>query len=116
VSRERVGGSADPEVTAGTGEKEKPTTQRMRGGSSYQHSLSARGIKSSGRARSCSETDLLSSMERLERATRLPTDESEESRSSGRTYGRRHRGSGASFGGSSGERLEERLRGPRFEW
>lgn len=90
--------------------------RRTRGGSPYQHSLSARRIKSSGRERSRSDEDLLSSLERLERATRLPSIEDEESSR------RRHTGA---FGRHDGERkrregsddvAEQRVCGPRFEW
>lgn len=86
-----------------------------RGGSSYQHSLSARGIKSSGRARSCSDEDLLSSMDRLERATRLPRfeDEADECRRK-RAYSR-HDGATGRAEAMAGS-AEKRVRGPRFGW
>lgn len=93
-------------------------SRRTRGGTSYQHSLSARGIKSSGRARSCSDEDLLTCLDRLGRAARRPLlDEDEEGRS-----GRRR---SRAFGGSGGEsrqhpapsaRGEDRVRGPRIDW
>lgn len=99
-----------------TGTK-SPGARRTRGGSAYQHSLSARGIKSSGRARSCSDEDLLSSLERLDRATRrLPDeDEAEEGGRRSRAFGRHGGGAGRtdspSYGGP-----EQRIRGPRFSW
>ncbi len=97
------------------GRPETRAAHRTRGGSSYQHSLSARGIKSSGRGRSCSDEDLLSSMERLERATRLPSfdDGETDSRRSTRAFGRH--GGGTGQAGVSGG-AEKRVRGPRFEW
>jgi hypothetical protein len=90
--------------------------RRTRGGSSYQHSLSARGIKSSGRARSCSDRDLLSSMERLERATRLPQleDEADEGRRK-RAYGGQAGRAGSHAEATVGN-AEKRVRGPRFDW
>lgn len=92
-----------------------PAARHTRGGSSYQHSLSARGIKSSGRARSCSDEDLLASMERLERATRIPSFEDDENETRRkRPYGRQERGTGTARG--AGEQAEKRLRGPRFSW
>ncbi len=86
--------------------------RHTRGGTSYQHSLSARGIKSSGRARSRSDEDLLSSLDRLDRATRRPPGEDEDgprrTRAFGRHGGERHEG--------SDDGVEQRVRGPRFEW
>lgn len=94
---------------------EAAEARRTRGGSSYQHSLSARGIKSSGRARSSSKEDLLSSMERLERATRLPRFEDEEEKGRRkRAYGR-HPG-GAGNRAEPAEDRERRVRGPHFDW
>ena len=93
-------------------ETRRTPLQRTRGGSSYQHSLSARGIKSSGEARSCANEDLLSSMERLDRATRLPLFDDDELRSGGRAYGRRYETSAASK--ASAGKLGQRA--PRFEW
>lgn len=89
--------------------------RRTRGGTSYQHSLSARGIKSSGRARSCSDEDLLSSLERLDRASRRGGLEDEEGRRprGGRAFGRNAGGQGSSASDAAGER---RVQGPRFEW
>jgi hypothetical protein len=87
---------------------------RTRGGTSYQHSLSARGIKSSGRARSCSDEDLLSSLERLERASRRGGLEEESRGPRGwRAFGRNAGGRGSSASDAAGER---RVRGPRFDW
>ena len=90
--------------------------RRTRGGTSYQHSLSARGIKSSGRARSCSDEDLLSSLERLDRASRRGGLEEEEGRRrprGGRAFGRNGEGRGAGATDAGGER---RVHGPRFDW
>ncbi len=47
--------------------------ERRRGGSSYQHRLSARGIASGGRARSHSSEDLMTTMKRLERGGGHPS-------------------------------------------
>ena len=91
-----------------------PAARHTRGGSSYQHSLSARGIKSSGRARSCSDEDLLASMERLERATRMPSFDDEDEGRQKRPYGRQERGDGTP--GAAGRSSEKRVRGPRFSW
>ena len=68
----------DPQRTeAGAGERLTETktagARRTRGGTWYQHSLSARGIKSSGRGRSRSDEDLLSSLERLEQGHAPPS-------------------------------------------
>lgn len=89
--------------------------RRTRGGTSYQHSLSARGIKSSGRARSCSDDDLLSSLERLDHVSRRGGLEGEEGRRprGGRPYGRNAGGQGSSASDAGGER---RVQGPRFDW
>ncbi|MEN6517882.1 MAG: hypothetical protein ABFC38_06775 [Methanospirillum sp.] len=89
---------------------------RTRGGTSYQHSLSARGIKSSGRERSRSDEDLLSSLDRLDRATRRPPNEDDETegrrrtRAYGRHGGERERREGSDDG------VEQRVRPPRLEW
>jgi hypothetical protein len=92
-----------------------PEAHHTRGGSSYQHSLSARGIKSSGRARSRSDEDLLSSMERLERASRLPSfDEEADEGSRKRAYGRTESGAGRAE--AKGGSAEKRVPGPRFRW
>lgn len=101
----REPGSGEP----GT-ETKIPAARHTRGGSSYQHSLSARGIKSSGRARSCSDEDLLSSMERLERASRLTSFEDEDRAGRGGAYGRLRGG-----GTSTPHHRKEGARNPRFE-
>lgn len=88
--------------------------ERTRGGSSYQHSLSARGIKSSGQARSHSNEDLMSTMERLERATPLPPP-TEDARAGRRAYGH-GAGRGPGRGENPGERPERHPRGPLFDW
>lgn len=88
--------------------------RQSRGGSAYQHRLSARGIKSSGAARSASDEDLLASMERLERAARMSSFEDEGLQK--RPYGRRERGAGTGTPGVTGKRIEERVRGPRVSW
>lgn len=110
--RQETGGDASERST----ETKAETGRRTRGGTSYQHSLSARGIKSSGRARCRSDEDLHSSMERLERATRMPSfeDENEEGRRRARAYGRdggTKRTPARTAGGA-----ERRVRGPRFDW
>jgi hypothetical protein len=94
----------------------KAAARRTRGGTSYQHSLSARGIKSSGRGRSRSDEDLLSSLERLERASRRPLNEEDEPKGPRRTrpYGR-HGGERERREGSD-DGVEQRVRGPRVEW
>ena len=93
-------------------ETPSPVAHHPRGGSSYQHSLSARGIASSGPARSASDADLLASLERLEQAARhpFPGDEENETR---RTLplGRPERG-----GGAEGTSAERRLRDLRSSW
>jgi len=89
--------------------------RRTRGGTSYQHSLSARGIKSSGRGRSRSDEDLLSSLERLDRAARRPLLEDDEAEGPRRTrpYGR-YGGERERIGTSAGG-VEQRVRSPSFE-
>lgn len=110
----------DPQgIGAGAGggptETKAAAGRSTRGGTSYQHSLSARGIKSSGRARSRSDEDLLSSLDRLDRATRRPPGEDEaegprRTRAYGRHGGERERREGSDDG------AEQRVRGPRLEW
>ncbi len=53
-------------------------------------------------------------MERLDRATRLPSAEEEETRGVRRAYGRRHE-TGTPSKASAGK-IEQRALGPRFEW
>lgn len=93
---------------------EPGSLHRTRGGTSYQHSLSARGIKTSGRARSCSSEDLLASLDRLERATRLPSFEDEETDRRRRSaFGRRGR-EGHHPGKPRSAKLD--VRRPHLEW
>lgn len=87
--------------------------RQSRGGSAYQHRLSARGIKSSGAARSTSDEDLLASMERLERAARRPSFEDEDDGLQKRPYGRQERGAGAGIPGAAGRSIEKHVRDPR---
>lgn len=112
----------DPKETeTGAGGRQaeaKAAARRTRGGTSYQHSLSARGIKSSGQARSCSDEDLLSSLERLERAARRPSVEEDEAagpprrrtRAFGRHAGEKERRNASEDG------VEQRVRSPRIDW
>ncbi|MEN6343511.1 MAG: hypothetical protein ABFC89_13245 [Methanospirillum sp.] len=106
-------------IDTGGGERPAETTaaarRRTRGGTSYQHSLSARGIKTSGRARSQSDEDLQASLERLDKATRRPSFEDEEAevgssrtRAFGRHASERHH--------APDDGVEQRVRGPRFDW
>ena len=111
----------DPQRTeAGAGERPTETktagARRTRGGTSYQHSLSARGIKSSGLARSLIDEDLLSSLERLDRASRRTLLEGDEAEGPRRTrpYGRY--GSEREVREGSDTGAERRVRGPRIEW
>ncbi len=91
--------------------------RQSRGGSAYQHRLSARGIKSSGAARSASDEDLLASMERLERAARRPSFEDDEDGSrQKRPYGRQERGAGTGIPGAAAKSVEKHVRGPRVSW
>lgn len=88
-----------------------PAARHTRGGSSYQHSLSARKIKSSGRARSCSDEDLLTSMERLERASHLTSFEDEGRNGRNRAFGGSRETGGVS---AQHERAQAGSRKPRF--
>lgn len=99
-----------------TTETKDAAARRTRGGTSYQHSLSARGIKSSGRERSRSDEDLLSSLERLDRATRMPPAEDEETGSRRRTRAFGRHGSARERREGPGDGTEQRVRGPRLEW
>jgi hypothetical protein len=108
------------EMEGGAGERLAETktaaARRTRGGTSYQHSLSAKGIKSSGRARSRTDEDLLSSLKRLERAAGLPLlEDEEEGRRGSRAYGGRD-GSRRGKTRPSSAGAEDRVSGPRFDW
>ncbi len=106
-------GEAVPEKPPANEEAGPP--RRTRGGTSYQHSLSARGIKSSGRARSGSDEDVRASLERLERVSRRTTgDEEDHERRRDRAYGRH--GGGRRRSRPPPDGVEECVRGPRMDW
>ncbi len=88
---------------------------RTRGGSSYQHSLSARGITSSGRARSHSSEDLLTSIERLEHAARFLATTDDE-RVGRHAYGHDAAGKGSPPHEKPGGRQDRQLTRSRFNW